>query len=153
MRETYQPTTISPAGPPYDHTPGATTTLSYHRRKSTQCNRVQRTTTKTRARPRARTRGNGVPFPFSQPGCAQVAADWTLRHSRPVPSFPPGPVIPAHTHVIPTHTQRHSHTHPTSFPRRRESIPPKQIPHTVWSHRLPVIPPINQTELFPILCC
>ena len=124
MRETYQPITISPAGPPYDHTPGATTLLSHRRRESTQCDRVQRTTTKTRARPRARTRGNGVPFPFSRPGFAPRSQQIGLS------------VIPAHTHVtptpvyvIPTHP-RHSHTHPTSFPHPVYVIPAKAGIHS-----------------------
>ena len=88
MRETYQPITISPAGPPYDHTPGATTTLSHRRRESTQCDRVQRTTTKTRARPRARTRARqrrSVPVPSTWI-CAQ--ADPTYRLESPSPNRP-----------------------------------------------------------------
>ena len=107
------------------------------------------------ARTRARQQ-RSVPVPSTWI-CTQVTADSTYpttviparsRHSRNPPT-----VIPTHTHVIPTIHHRHSRILSTSFPRRRESIPPKQIRHTVWSRRPLTLMPINRTELFPILCC
>ena len=51
MRETHPTPTTSLAGPPYDHTPSATTLLP----PATQYDNMQRNATETRARPRART--------------------------------------------------------------------------------------------------
>ncbi len=72
MRQTYQPPTTSPAVPPHDHTQPRhsreggnpprcvhtpeETAPSRRRQKSTQCDRVRRTTTKTRACARTRAR-------------------------------------------------------------------------------------------------
>ena len=53
MREKYQPTTISPTGPPPNHTPGATTllpTVDGNRHNATESNEPQRKLVPARAR-------------------------------------------------------------------------------------------------------
>ena len=50
MRETPQPPTTSPAGPPHDHTPGTSGPLP----PSTEIDRVLQDSTETRARAHAR---------------------------------------------------------------------------------------------------
>ena len=104
MRETYQPPTTSPAGPPHDHahpchsrtrprhsrvggnpprcvhTPEKTTppAVDRNRHNATESDEPQRKLVPARAR----ARGNGVPFLSLCTGCPQAAAGWTLRHSR-----------------------------------------------------------------------
>ena len=100
MRETYQPLTTSPAGPPYDQSqPHHSHSQPRHSREgrnlhtetapsrrlqnSTQSNRIrQNPNGNSCARvplfPRTHARGNGVPFPFSRHG-----SDSTYRMELP----------------------------------------------------------------------
>ena len=124
MRETYQPPTISPASPPHDHTPGATTPLP----PSTKFDTSRQNSTKIDR--------NSCP-----PACAHTREATTSvssphhRHSRILPtSFPHSTtVIPAPTHVIPAKAG----IHPPA---------PRRIGHTAWNRRPPAVTPTNRTK-------
>ena len=102
MRETHPTPTTSLAGPPYDHTSGASSLLP----PATKPGKIRQNPTKSdgnscvRVRARAREETERS-FPSLCTDCPQLASDWTLRRSRRISSFLPGLVIPASTHVIP----------------------------------------------------
>ncbi len=117
---------------------------SRRRRKSTQCDGAQRSTTKTRARPRTRARGNGIPLDFSRHGLPPAARSGLDSTSFPHPptSFPHSPTSFPH----PPTSFPHS---PTSFPRRRESpVAPgsQRSRRTARSCRPPAVMPRDRTE-------
>ncbi len=151
MRETHQPPTTSPAGPPHDHThPCHSRTHPRHSREggnpprcdhtpeetapfppATKSDRIRQKSTETRvrafpnSRAYARARGDAVPFPFSRHGdCPQSGS--RLDSS---PSFP----HPRHSRVG---------GNPSRCAIRR----------TAWSCRPRTVIPTDQTEPPAALC-
>ena len=95
---------------------------SRRRRKSTQCDRAQRSTTKTRARAHAR-EATAFRFPSLGTGCTRVAADWTLRYSPPVYVIPAKAGISRCARV--TAEQTHRSELPPSRHAKRSNRTPK----------------------------
>ncbi len=148
MRETYQPPTASPAGPPHDHT---------HPRHSCTHQR------------HSRTLSTSFPHPvYVIPAPSYVIPAPCLRHSRVGGNLPPASKPPKRRHYS-RHLQKSTksdrilqnttETRVCAHARARQpafrlpslgmdcsQVAADSIRHTAWSCRLPAVMPINQTK-------